>query len=185
MSRIIVAFTGLAGAGKSTAALRLVDRHGYTRVKFADPLKAMLRAGLLMNDDEIEGALKQLPCKKLCGKTPRFGMQSIGTEWGRVLIGEDIWVNAWRAMVDDLPEVIPVVVDDCRFPNEAEAIRAACGHIVHIERVGAGADGDAAKHSSETQELPCDCTIVNDGDIDALNIATDAIHADLTWAHAA
>jgi len=182
MSRIIVAFTGLAGAGKSTAALRLVDRHGYTRVKFADPLKNMLRT-FGMSEREIEGDLKERPCKLFDGEaTPREAMQHLGTKWGRELC-KNIWINAWRAKVDDLPEVIPVIADDCRFPNEAEAIVAARGFIVHIERPGAATT--ESKHESEAHDLPRHCTIVNDGEISALHLAIDALHADLAWAQAA
>ena len=38
----LVAFTGLAGSGKSTAAQVLIDA-GWVRVKFADILKSMLQ----------------------------------------------------------------------------------------------------------------------------------------------
>jgi hypothetical protein len=56
-----VALTGLAGSGKSTAALHLVNRHGFERVRFAGPLKAMVRA-LGLTDREIDGDLKEVPC---------------------------------------------------------------------------------------------------------------------------
>lgn len=160
--RRLIAFTGLAGSGKSTAALHLVDAHGFKRVRFAGPLKAMM-AALGLSADEIDGHLKEIPCDLLGGKTPRHAMQTIGTEWGRDLIDSDLWIRAWRAA---LPATGRVVVDDCRFVNEAAAVSSAGGLIVHIDRNGAGIS--AAGHSSEGQPLPVDVVIQNDESIDAL-----------------
>jgi hypothetical protein len=181
MSRILIAFTGLAGSGKTTAAIRLVERHSYSRVRFAGPLKAMLRE-LGLTDAQIEGDQKEVPCDLLCGKTPRWAMQSIGTEWGRELIGPDIWINAWRAEVDRLPPYQHVVAEDCRFPNEVEAIRAAGGVVARIERSGAGL---AEAHISEQLELEACITLDNHGSKEDFLRAVDTLHNDLSWALAA
>jgi hypothetical protein len=179
--RTVVAFTGLAGAGKSTAALHLVERHGYQRIRFAGPLKSML-AALGLSGAEIDGDRKEVPSDLLCGKTPRWAMQTLGTEWGRDIIGVDLWIRAWRAAVDRTLPGSCVVVDDLRFPNEAAAIRAVGGIIVRVDRPGAGAG--AAGHVSEGQALPADQSISNSGSIDQLTIAVDAIARDMTWAMA-
>lgn len=159
----VIALTGLAGAGKSTVAGMLAD-YGYTLVKFAGPLKAMLReVGLTVN--EIEGNRKELPIDFLCGKTPRQAMQTLGYEWGRKCIGEDFWINAWRRVVNDYPHV---VVDDCRFPNEAHAVRQMGGVIWSIE----GRGGIAGNHASESGigSAP-DRIIVNNGPVTELRAA--------------
>lgn len=180
--RTLIAFTGLAGSGKSTAALHLVERHGYVRLRFAGPLKAMM-AALGLSPRQIDGALKETPCELLCGKTPRLAMQTIGTEWGRNIIGEDLWTRAWRAAFDRLPPSALAVVDDCRFPNEAEAVRAAGGMIVRIDRPGSGAG--AAGHASEGQDIPSDRTIRNEGRLSDFLAEVDALARDMTWARAA
>ena len=36
-----------------------------------------------LGEAHIEGALKEVPCELLGGKTPRYAMQTLGTEWGR------------------------------------------------------------------------------------------------------
>lgn len=74
----VVALSGLAGSGKSTLADYLIQRHGYTRVKFAGPLKAMCRA-MGMDEAQIEGHLKEVPSPHLQGRTPRYVMQTLGT----------------------------------------------------------------------------------------------------------
>lgn len=175
--RTIVAFTGLAGAGKSTAAAHLVKSRGFERVRFAGPLKAMMKA-LGCTDAEIDGDRKEVPCDLLGGKTPRQAMQWLGTEWGRDLIDSNLWIRAWRAAVDRLPGGIPAVVDDCRFPNEAEAIRAAGGVIVRIERPGAGT---ASVHASEQHQLDAARTLHNTLDERNLREQVDVMLRDLSW----
>jgi hypothetical protein len=175
-SRTIVAFTGLAGAGKSTAAMHLVNAHGFQRVRFAGPLKAMM-AALGLTPDEIDGPLKEQPCALLGGKTPRWAMQSLGTEWGRDLIDSDLWIRAWRAA---LPATGNVVVDDCRFPNEAAAVAAAGGIIVRVDRPGAGQG--AAGHTSEGQTLgPVFHTVRNAASRGDLLARVDDLVRDLAW----
>lgn len=151
----MVALTGLAGSGKSTATRYLVERHGYTLVKFAGPLKDMMRA-IGFDDEEIEGGLKETPLEMLCGKTPRHAMQTLGTEWGRNCIGEDFWVNVWRMQAAQHKRV---VVDDCRFPNEADAIRKLGGMIIKLD----GRGGIAGAHASEAGCGQHDAIVTNDG----------------------
>lgn len=179
--RTIVAFTGLAGAGKSTAAMHLVKRRGWQRVRFAGPLKDMM-AALGLTPAEIDGSAKEMPCDLLGGKTPRWAMQTIGTEWGRNLIADDLWIRAWQAAIARVPAGVPVVVDDCRFPNEAAAIVAAGGIIVRIERPGAGT---ASVHESEQHALPAARILHNTLDERNLREQVDIFLADLSWADTA
>lgn len=166
----VVAFTGSAGSGKSTAAEYLETR-GYTRVKFAGPLKAAMRA-MGFGDREIEGDLKEKPHGLLCGKTPRFAMQTLGTEWGRDIIGPEFWTTLWR---DAASEIIDaggrVVTDDCRFANEAAAVRSLGGNIYRID----GRGGIAGSHASEKMDFGVDEFIQNDGDIDLLRSRIDTV----------
>jgi len=139
----LIILTGKAGAGKSTAANYLAQHHGYEIVKFAAPLKNMLRA-IGLTDSEIEGHNKERPCDLLCGNTPRHAMQTLGTEWGRDCIGEDFWVGVWRAKVKRLLGAgVNVVTDDCRFANELAAATELGGVRVHIE-----VDSTTVSHST-------------------------------------
>lgn len=154
----VVAFTGTAGAGKSTAADYLVER-GYTRVKFAGPLKAMCRA-IGLTHEQIEGDAKETPSELLCGKSPRQFMQLIGTDFGRNLIGEDLWINLWRNAANDvLVTGGRVVSDDCRFPNEVAAVASLDGVVIGV----AGRGGITGSHASEKQAIRTDWTIANVG----------------------
>lgn len=173
----LVAFTGPAGAGKSQASLALDLSLGYERRKFAGPLKAMLTAlytaaGLHPAEivRRIEGDLKEVPDPLLGGKTPRYAMQTLGTEWGRQMIHEDLWVNIWRAGAEQrLDAECYVVADDCRFENEAEAVRALGGKVVRIT----GRGGIGSEHVSEAGVEP-DFEIANTGSVSELNRALRA-----------
>lgn len=179
---MIIALSGLAGSGKSTAAAYLEAEHGFARVRFAGPLKAMLRAFLATAGtppDEIErlieGDRKEVPCPILAGCSPRRAMQELGTAWGRDLIHPDLWVSAWTAGVTAaLARGAPgVVVEDCRFANEASAVHALGGRIVGIERPFGVMK--LAAHASEGQALPCDAIVVNDGSPEVLHARLDAL----------
>jgi len=161
----VIAFTGQAGSGKSTATRYLVERHGYTLVKFAGPLKDMMRA-LGLEEGQIEGDRKEVPTSLLAGKTPRHAMQTLGTEWGRNCIGEDFWVGVWRQRANVIiANGGRVVTDDCRFPNEAQAIRRLGGDIYRI--VGRG--GIAGGHVSERGCGDEDLVIDNVGSLEELH----------------
>lgn len=152
----VIALAGPAGSGKSTVALSLRAR-GYRLTKFAGPLKAMCRA-LGMTDEMIEGDQKEMPSDILGGHTPRHAMQTLGTEWGRNCMGEDFWVNMWaRGLHPDER----VVVDDCRFANEAAAVRRMGGKVIRLT----GRGGLAAAHESERLDFIADEVICNDGTI--------------------
>lgn len=175
----IVAFTGLAGSGKSTAAAYLATL-GYTRTRFAAPLKAMLRA-LYVNvgledaeiDRRIEGDLKEAPDPLLAGRTPRYAMQTIGTEWGRDLIGYNFWVDLWAARVAGEGKF---VVEDCRFANEATAVANAGGIIIRVNAPWAGS-ASGAGHSSEGLNVIPHAVVENSDwdDLRPLHAQIDAI----------
>lgn len=157
----LVAFCGRIGAGKSTAARLLVEQYGFRLVKFADPLKDMLRA-LGMTEAEIEGDRKEVSCKLLGGRTPRYAMQTLGTEWGRDLISPDLWVNSWiKRAKTIMSDGGKVVVDDLRFPNEEEIIRRLGGNIVEIHDARPCQADTGKSHCSEGMPISPDARIFN------------------------
>ncbi|MFG1370674.1 deoxynucleotide monophosphate kinase [Xanthobacter oligotrophicus] len=156
MQTMLIGFAGRAGAGKTTAARHLIERHGFERVRFAGPLKEMMRA-LGCTEDEIDGTRKEVPCDLLGGRTPRQAMQWLGTEWGREMIAPDLWTRAWAYAAAGKPKV---VVDDVRFPNEVEAIRAFGGVVIEIT-TAAAANPSTLQHVSERGLLDWDFSIIN------------------------
>lgn len=137
----VIGLTGYEGSGKSTAAQYLVERHGYTRLSFAAPLKRMVRTlnpivgaklalkyghtytaepvylSDLLEAGQTEQQIKDGPY----GKKYREYCQDLGTDCVRAE-DPDFWINAAKRQMTD-PEG-RYVFDDCRFPNEAETIKA-------------------------------------------------------------
>ncbi|QIX20745.1 AAA family ATPase [Agrobacterium pusense] len=170
----VIALTGLAGSGKSTASKYLVEKHGYQLVKFAGPLKDMLRA-IGLSEAQIEGELKEVPSRLLQGKTPRHAMQTLGCEWGRDCIGSSFWLFLWEdAVLKILDAGGRVVVDDCRFPNEADEVRKLGGVVWRL--IGRG--GIAGEHESEAGCGRPDTEILNTHGIDDLHYLLDTF---LRW----
>jgi len=162
----LIAFAGKAGSGKSTLSKYLVDNHGYTLVKFADVIKDMLRV-LGLTDHEIEGEGKEKPCYLLGGKTPRYAMQSLGTEWGRETMYPLIWIDAWYRRANEVIQAGGrVVCDDVRFPNEISAVKCLFGKVIDIVNPS---NISQDTHISETEELEHDFRILNNGTVTELH----------------
>lgn len=155
----IVAFIGPIGSGKTTAA-QCLKPLGYHRISFADPLKQMLMT-LGLTHEQVYGDEKELASPLLCGHTPRWAMQSLGTEWGRNHIHKNLWVRAWqhRCQSHQL-----VTVDDMRFPNEHAMVRSLNGKVIRVLR---GRSNDATPaHESEVYNLEPDLEIFNTSSIE-------------------
>lgn len=138
---VISLYAPTMASGKSSAANYLVDRYGYTRVKFAGPLKAMavtLLEQMGFDDPEtiermIEGDLKELPIPSFEKSTPRSLMQTLGTEWGREAVDLGFWVDlAMAKAIDILKAGGRVVIDDTRFKNEINHLRAGFPNLLSI-----------------------------------------------------
>jgi hypothetical protein len=161
----ILAFTGRAGTGKTTTARVLCRDHGFQRIGFADPIRAMMRALYVEMDlpfDEIDrrlvGDLKNAPDPALghtpgrfYEATPRRAMQTLGTEWGRMCMGQSFWTGVWLRSVES-SGAHRVIVDDCRFHDEAEAIRRLGGQVIGLRREGV--EPLPGSHISETGTEP-------------------------------
>ncbi len=170
----IVAFAAPAHAGKSTSSHLLLDA-GYQRVSFARSLKDMLLAIGLTEQDLNDPVLKEAPHPLLGGRTPRFAMQTLGTEWGRETIWDDIWVNLTRIRVEKLvAEGHGVVFDDARFDNEALPIRQWGGVIVEVTRKGCSYNPAIKSEAGLSRHL-IDVTVPNDGTVDELHVRLDAV----------
>lgn len=166
----LIAFAGRAGVGKSEASDLLIKRHGFVKTKFAGPLKAMLTtmyefSGLDPDEitERLEGELKEKPDSILGGTSPRRAMQTLGDEWGRTWVREDLWVSLWKRDAQrKLNDGLSLVVDDLRYPNEADAIRELGGEIWMIE---GNSRRHVPAHSSELYDFDADGAIHNNTDI--------------------
>lgn len=163
-------------SGKSTAAHHLCLHYGYSVVSFASPLKSMIHtllceAGMSFEEatGHIWGDLKETPIETLEGYSARYLMQTIGTEWGRETVYQNIWVDVALGQINRILDTGGrVVIDDMRFENEVEMVQRNAGYTINIVRPGTGV---TEAHSSEgaLKDHPFDFTLRNDGSIDDLH----------------
>lgn len=164
------------GSGKSEVASALRQSHGFKNQAMAHSLKAMFAMFLMscgFDEDKAwdycyDAKLKEEPLDVLQGKTPRHAMQTLGTEWGRDCIDENLWVRSGLARAKAyLEQGRSVVLDDIRFPNEAQAIEDAGGFMVRVVRPGAEI---TVPHPSEGSLADWDfaATIINDSSLEVL-----------------
>jgi len=166
-SPTLIAFTGKAQSGKTTAAKFLLHE-GYERMSFADPIKQMIRCLTTVTD-------KHAAPPAFGGRTVRELYQTLGTDWGRNMIHPNIWVQLGaerlRSLLGDVEEgaIQGIVIDDLRFDNEAQLIRAFGGIVVQVHRPGV----HAMAHESEAGISPhlVDIDLDNDGGYEALEDA--------------
>lgn len=141
---MIIGISGKMGAGKTTLAKAIigVDSH-YGYRPFAKGLKEACRTVFGLTHEQLYGSLKNTVDPRW-GQAPREMLQKFGTEVGRS-IHPNTWV--WQTM-DAIGEG-DAVVDDVRYPNEADAIRKAGGIVIRVERKDRPAT-DFDRHVSET-----------------------------------
>ncbi|MCD7439015.1 hypothetical protein K4B79_12345 [Streptomyces lincolnensis] len=138
----LVGLAGAARSGKDTAAQALLDM-GWTRRAFADKVREVLYAldPVLIEPHYPEGVTSLryevdsygwADVKEMY-PVVRGYQQRLGTEGGREVLGDGVWVDA---LFRDFETWGPTVITDVRFPNEANAIRERGGLVVRIERPG-------------------------------------------------
>lgn len=183
---MLIGVIGRKGSGKDTFAAELIHRNFYN-IKMADGLKEMLRAFYRLIDldhetieRKIEGDLKEMPCEDLVGATPRWAMQTLGTEWAKMVDPtHTIWARQWRDRVAPmLNSGTPVVCTDIRFLHEASIVTQLGGYLVRVERPSLEAT-DLHVSEQEMMLIEEDVTIQNTGTIEDLHAQARTLLEDL------
>jgi len=141
---MIIGVCGLIGAGKDTIADYLVNIHQFRRESFANTLKDAVSAVFGWDRELLEGRTKHSRAWReqvdpwwaerlnMPDLTPRWVLQYWGTEVVRRSFHDATWIasleNKLRKTTDD------VVISDCRFPNEIQAIKQAGGMVIRVHR---------------------------------------------------
>lgn len=170
MKKLIGIYSPAAGCGKSTIASWLVEERGYTVVPFAQTLKLMLHPMLMSLGYDSEEATELLERKKSvvvphAEVSVRHMLRTLGTEWGRACIGPDIWLKCWQERISCFDRV---VVDDCRFLNEAKLIKRLGGDLWWVDRPEVQRTYDHASEGGLDDYGDFDCAIFNEGSVQDL-----------------
>lgn len=162
----IIGMVGYKGSGKTTitASVCNID-NTIQQMNFSSPIVSMLIAFGVPGSMIFDKKQWDTPLNMLCGRTIRHAVQTLGTEWGRRTIGEDVWLLSGLRRAQVVGGT--VIFDDVRFPNEFDAIRQSGGTLLAIVRPGLAVD---LSHESEQHiaalQARCDYTIVNDGSVE-------------------
>lgn len=164
---MIIGLSGYAQSGKDEIAKILLEE-GFERAAFADTLREALMAlnplagyGVFLKD--VVTMLGWEDAKRNYPEVRRL-LQRMGTEAGRDIFGEQIWVNKTLGKLDPQKNYI---ITDVRFQNEADAIRDLGGQMWRVTRPS---HGPINSHSSEIDldNYVFDYTVENNGDLQEL-----------------
>lgn len=144
MNPKVIGIVGFKNSGKDTSAGYMIQDFGYTKDSFAAPLKDACAAIFGWDRDMLEGeTLESREWREIVDPywshklgiddfSPRKALQLVGTEKLREGLHEDIWILSLSRRVVKISD--NVVITDCRFPNEIEAIRKLNGSVIRIKR---------------------------------------------------
>lgn len=144
----IIGLVGFAGSGKGTIADILVNEHDFSKIAFADSVKDSVAAifgwprHLLEGDTDESRKFRETKDefwsdKLNCSFTPRQALQLMGTEAGREVFHNDVWIHSVERRIKYKTEwefENNFVISDVRFANEIKAIREWGGFIVRVAR---------------------------------------------------
>jgi hypothetical protein len=161
---LLLGLAGPAGCGKSTAAT-LLSSNGWGRISFADPLRAVVLALRPAWDGWHLQTGKDLTPPD-GGLSPREMMLVIG-DWVKNYDPRFLRRIALDQVLMYRRRGIHAVIDDVRFPAEADLVRFMGGAVCHVSRPDVAFRND---HNSETgvEPLPEDLHLHNWGGVQAL-----------------
>jgi hypothetical protein len=170
---MIIAICGHKFSGKSTVARLLHNATSYPVVSFADKLKDItcILSGCTREDlEDYDFKETQLVpdylrpyCLNANKPTFRAFLQYFGSEVMRG-VNDNIWIDC---TLSNASETKGLIISDCRFPNEAKAVKARGGIVIKVVRPDAKAEDS---HQSETRidEIVPDIIIENNSDLKTL-----------------
>lgn len=168
--------------GKDVVADHLVKAYGFKKIGWADKLKAGVNEWHGWDGRHAYGDLKEV-VDDYFGYSPREAYQRIGTDLMRNQWMQDFWIRCAMRQVDRwMQQGFSVVVNDSRFPNEAEAVLQADGELWRIDRPGMPAPDREQDHPSELGLMDFNGwsrVLVNDETIEDLHRKVDLVLQEL------
>ena len=174
MTGRLIGIGGYASSGKDAVATILEDSHGFYGTFMSQPLNAALcrlnpqvevRRGEVFRYVDLIAQLGYTKAKEL--PEVRRLLQAMGTEVGRDMFGQTVWIDQLRNYLAAQKPDDDVVVTGIRFPNEASMIRELGGELWWVHRPGYGPVNSHTSDNALTYE-DFDRVVMNDGTLDDL-----------------
>lgn len=139
---MILGFVGFMSSGKGTCADYLVREHGFVKESFANSVKDAVSVvfgwdrQLLEGDTDYSRGWRERADPWWSNRfgyefSPRSALQLMGTEAGRDVFDENIWVYSMFRRIDHSKNY---VIADVRFPNEIQKIKEDGGMIIRVKK---------------------------------------------------
>lgn len=185
----LIGIGGRLSNGKDVVADYLVEKHGYTKIGFSDPLhEAMMKLNPLVcpatEDDggdqgfwRYASATEQLGYVESKDAFPEYRrlLQVFGTEVMRDMFGKNVWVDIAAKRIKGLfMDGKKVVITGVRYSNEIDMIDDLLGESWWVERPGypVGTTNHPSENTLDADHF--ERTIMNDGDLEQLYKNVDA-----------
>ena len=182
MKKLLIGLTGrtgsneIAGCGKDTVAEMLHKDIGLPICGFADPIYDMVKAGFGIDGKSKEWQdrkVKSTPIDWLSNEKPislRYLLETLGTEWGRNLIRQDVWTCIAEKRFYE--SEAGMIVRDVRFKNELDWLDRLGGTLIHILRPNHfNPEANPDHPSNKPLDIrPQDKIIMNDSGLDVLKV---------------
>ena len=185
----ILGICGKKRSGKDTAGEYLIQKYGYVRYAFGDPVKDVCRVMFKFTEEQLYGDKKEVLDPRW-GITPREAFQKIGTDFGQHFLHKIIpdltgevrmrrfWTKHFELWLDEQMKTNPeikVVITDVRFKHEVKLIKQLGGVVLKIERDTKVNDSHISE--TEVENIGANTVIENNGTLDDLYQKLDAEEA--------
>lgn len=162
----LIGIHGPLNGGKDTVAAYIQSRHaGFRKYAFAQPIKQACNVLFGFTQEQIEDRAKKEEVDPFWGFTPRKAMQLLGTEYGRNMLRDDLWIKRAEVEINNNQKIgYNTIITDVRFENEAVWLRSRPNAILIYLQVPGLVRDERYKHASEAgiSMDPSDIVIVND-----------------------
>jgi hypothetical protein len=179
---IVTIYSPAPQSGKSTISNLIEDDFGRGacagpfRVSFASCLKSMLESVFAYDMPEadklnfpsnypypyIYGDRKEVPLEMFGGHSTRYAMQKLAI-WGKENFGDDFWLKKGVIEASHFIEKgWDVVIDDMRYKNEYDALKAKDAIFIKVVRPGARVPEQHFGSEGNLENEDFDITLVND-----------------------
>jgi hypothetical protein len=178
---IIAIYSPAPKSGKTTISNLIEDDFGQgcgaLRVSFASCLKDMLEKVFEYADvpetdklnfpdnypqPYIYGGRKEIPLGMFGGRSTRYAMQTLAL-WGKENFGEDFWLKMGVSeAAHSINQGLDVVIDDLRYKNEYDALKAEGALFVKVVRPSIQNPENHFGSEGNLENEHFDITLVND-----------------------
>jgi hypothetical protein len=185
---MIIGLTGKRLSGKDTVANYLVEKHGFQHVYFSKKMKQAVAALFDITEEEVDdfksdrgGTIPYCTVRLDIGGdfTKEFGwvefLQRFGTDMGRKVLGEDLWVDLAFGPGSLKFFEENYVVKDVRFENEGQRILDLGGKIIELRRDVIDEENDGHESEFGLPDWMAEYVIANTSTIESLYKDVDAV----------